>query len=447
MNPIATAPLPKISALQPPSRGRSPFSALKRALEQSKTGLDSFGLRFGAVAWNEAATEAPVDLFEGLRLASAANAEAISSGVVSDEGLLTVPFGDWKVDATRPDGTTFACIQRLDAEAVNEMTKGWRGILQKVQLWLFKIPVYEGHPDKAQALKEDQKDSLLRGTVRTIGAEGDAMAIAVAWNDAGKAVRENYQGHSPHWLLRETGETKDGLPVMRPCLLVSIGLTNKPNIAGSAINEEEPNQENPKMNELIAKLRADLKLDAAMSDEDVLKRAVEHYGQIIDELYQAKSQLAEADRLKKEAEATAEKAKKDLAVAEGVAQTAQAEAVAANEALTAKATALVDSAIEAGRIPIADRQSWLDRFAADPLDAAAAAANEQPKLNVNESAGAAVNSRAEVPPGVQFRKLVADHMAAQGYGPDGYGRAWNEVRAKNGELYALMGGKPIQTRV
>ena len=439
MTTPATAPLPKISAPQPPSRGRWPSNALKRALEQSKTGLDSFGLRFGAVAWNEAATEAPVDLFEGLRLASAANAEATSSGVVSDEGLLTVPFGDWKVDATRPDGTTFACIQRLDAEAVNEMTKGWRGILQKVQLWLFKIPVYEGHPDRAQALNEDQKDSLLRGTVRTIGAEGEAMAIGVAWNDAGKAVRESYQGHSPHWLLRETGETHDGLPVMRPCLLVSIGLTNKPNITGSAINineEEEPNQENPKMNELIAKLRADLKLDAAMSDEDVLKRAVDHYGQIMDELFQAKSQLAEADRLKKEAEATAEKAKKDLAVAEGVAQTAQAEAAAANEALTAKAVAIVDSAIEAGRIPIADRQGWLDRFAADPLDAAAASANEQPKLKVDETAGAAVNSRAEAAPMDQFIGAVRAHMVAQKVP---YQVAWNACQKTHAALWESIG--------
>lgn len=437
MNHLATAPLPQKSPLPPPSRVRTAFDALKRALEQSKTGLDSFGPGFCAAACNDAPEQAEVDLFEGLRLASAANAEATSSGVVSDEGLLTVPFGDWQVAATRPDGSSFPCIQRLDAEAVNEMTKGWRGILQKVQLWLFKIPVYEGHPDRAQALNEDQKDSLLRGTVRTIGAEGEAMSIAVAWNDAGKAVRENYQAHSPHWLLRETGETKDGLPVMRPCLLFSIGLTNKPNIAGSAINEEEePNQETPKMKELIAKLRADLKLADDMSDEDVLKRAVEHYGQIIDELYQAKSQLAEADRLKKEAEATAEKAKKDLAAAEGAATAAQADAAAANEALASKATALVDSAIEAGRIPLADRQGWLDRFAADPIEAAVAAANEQPKIKVDETAAAAVNARTDVAPMDQFIGAVRAHMVAQKVP---YQVAWNACQTTHAALWESIG--------
>lgn len=427
----ANAPALGQSWKLPPLHAGGARNLLKRLFERSKTGL-----AFHSVAsFNESTGEAQVAIFRGLFSAAATNAEATSAGEVSSDGILTVPFGDWKVEAIRPDGATFTCIQRLDAEAVAEMTKGWRGVLQALKLWLLKIPIYEGHPDRTQALTEDQKDDLIRGTVRSIGSDGEALIINVSWNPSGKSVRENYQAHSPHWLLRETGETKDGLPVMRPYMLVSIGLTNAPNIAGSAINEEEKNknQENPQMNELIAKLRAELKLSADMSDEDVLQYAITHYNKAVDELYQIKNQLAEAQRLQKEAEATAEKAKKDLSVAEDAAKDAQA----TNEAMTTKAIAIVDDAIKAGKIRIADRPGWLARIKTDPIEAVASASNETPKLKVDEMAATAVNATgSRLSPMVQFRAAVNAYMKLNGVK---YDEAWQACQATHAALWEAIG--------
>lgn len=443
------------AACRPPA---APFclNGLKRAFERLAGHPQGDGANFDAVAFNEGAPEAAVDVFNDLQLAFAANVSAVGAGKVSDEGLLSVPFGDWPVDAVRKDGTTFKCVQRIDAQAVNELNSGFRGILQKLQFWLVKVPVFEGHPDKVAALNEQQMDDLTRGTVKAISAGTDRMEFAVAWNEAGKAVVGGYVANSPRWLLKETGETtRDGLPVMRPCLLVSIGLTNKPNIAGSAINEEETTQENPKMKELIAKLRQELKLAADLSDEEVLRRGQEHYSQILDELWSVRSKLEEAARLKADAETAAAKAQADIAAAQAATAaanerattaetalaTAQAAATAANEAQATAAAGIVDAAITAGKIPLADRQSWLDRFAANPLEAAAAAANEAPRLKTEEGPAAAANERREQPALAQFQAAVAEHMKTHGLtGAEGYNAAYNACRKSHAAIYAQLKG-------
>ena len=441
MKPNATALIRRLVASLDPSGGARAFVALKRAFEQSKTGLGARSHGADAVATNSNQKIAQVDVFNSAICAMAANAQATGSGVVSDTGVLTIPFGDHEIEATRPDGTTFWCWQRLDSDSLDDMRRGWRGVLQKLTFWFLRIPVYEGHPDRVDAMSEDEKEQLVRGTVKAIEDGDGELRLPVAWNGSGKDVRPLYNSNSPHWLLADTGEKKDGLPVMRPSMLLSVGLTNTPNIQGSAINEKtKQQQENTKMNELIAKLRASLKLEEDLTDEQVLKRAIEHYNKIMDDLYSAQSKVSEAGRLKIEAEVVAEEAKKDLVVAKEETNRLKDEAVAANQALAATGEALLDAAIKQGRIPISDRAAWLDRFAADPIDAAAAASNESPKLKVDEEAGASASTRTEVPPMEQFQAAVRAYMKEHGLsGPEGYDIAWTACQKTHASLWESIG--------
>lgn len=437
----ATAFIRRLAASLDPGGGARASVALKRAFEQSKTGLGARGHGADAVATNSNQKIAQVDVINSAICAMAANAQATGSGVVSDTGVLTIPFGDHKIEATRPDGTTFWCWQRLDSDSLDEMRTGWRGVLQKLTFWFLRIPVYEGHPDRVDAMSEDEKEQLVRGTVKAIEDGDGELRLPVAWNGSGKDVRPLYNSNSPHWLLADTGKNKDGLPVMRPSMLLSVGLTNTPNIQGSAINEKtKQQQENPKMKELIAKLRLMLELEDDLSDEQVLKRATEHYGQMLNTLHDAQAKLEEAERMKKSAEVDAAKAKEDLDVAKQDAQTAKAEVASKDEEIASKAEAVVDAAIEEGRIPVADRPAWIKKLDADPIGGAVAAANSSPKLKVDEKHAQNAKGRTDAEPMTQFLSVVRAYMTAQGLtGSAGYNQAWNECQKTHAALWEGIG--------
>lgn len=440
--------LSHLSAAHARETGACPERLLKRVFEQ-RTGHPANPAAPKILrVYNARPDLAAVEKILPAWTASASNIFPGAAGGGDADGVLRVPFGDWPVEALDKDGNKIKCIQRLDAVAAAEMTKGWRGLLQRFAMWLIRIPIYEGHPDCPDALDEDDKEVLTLGWVKKMEVDGESLILRPAWNAAGLDVREKYTAHSPHWWLADTGEARGGLPIYRPIMLVSIGLTNTPNIVGSAINENEnQNEGNRNMEKLIEMLRKELGLAADLSDEEVLKRGQEHYSVVLDELWQLRDSINASEARAQDAEKAAEKLTEKLNAAAASATAANeklttltAEATAANEARTTAAAQVVDDAIKAGKIQIAKRDEWLAYCAADPIAAALAAANEQPRLKTDPDHATAVNTRSDLPPAKQFAARVREMLRERGmaHTSDNWTRCWNELRASQPELYGLM---------
>ena len=108
--------------------------------------------------------------------------------------------------------------ERMEAAFNNARTtagRAWRG-----------LPVFVGHPDIDP---RTYKDGEKKGAVTLLNPRADGLYVCARMNAAGREIVENdhYSYPSPNWLM----EPIPGKPgQFRPVKLVSVGLTNWPNL-------------------------------------------------------------------------------------------------------------------------------------------------------------------------------------------------------------------------
>lgn len=264
-------------------------------------------------------------------------------------------------------------IQVFNREHAEAMAKRFSGVLGKVRRLGAGIPVYVGHPDHP-AFANKHTDGRAYGWITGLEARDDGLVLLTDWTDDGKALvnSHSYRFTSPHWLSKPTGRTQDGKPIVHPTWLVSLGLTNTPNIdmaplgvANQSDQQNQPQPENPEMNEYLKQL---LGLPDDATDEQImeaLKAAVEAMNGKGEEEEEAQAELAQANAQLQETL----NAERD--------QRKTAELALAN-AQQAHANALLDVALAEGRITPAQRSAWSARFSKNHAEAEAALANEDP---------------------------------------------------------------------
>ena len=129
----------------------------------------------------------------------------------SDRELLQVlcPFGEW------PHAKG---MQVVDEESARKMKRAaaWSAAVG--------IPIYVGHPDdegiRAKAV----------GRIKRICPTNDGIAVVAAYPQKTyeKIVRGDFSAMSPRWRMQKLGDGR-----YRPVKLLSVGLTNNPNISES----------------------------------------------------------------------------------------------------------------------------------------------------------------------------------------------------------------------
>lgn len=100
------------------------------------------------------------------------------------------------------------------------------------------VPVYVGHPDEpAFAGTPGHTDTRAHGWVQELDARNDGLYGRIKWSETGRELIANahYRFLSPRWAMRRLD---DG--AYEPLRLISIGLTNMPNIPGEAIANAAP---------------------------------------------------------------------------------------------------------------------------------------------------------------------------------------------------------------
>lgn len=153
---------------------------------------------------------------------TAANDIVAARFQVSATGIF-MPFGEY------PHGVG---LQIVDAQAGQRMAADLASFFGRARRLFAGAPVYVGHPDHHEAsIRALFPDARARGWCRSVEVQSDGLHFPVKWNTLGKGELEDgqYAFHSPYWAL-ERVTTAAGRAAVRPIRLLSIGLTNTPNI-------------------------------------------------------------------------------------------------------------------------------------------------------------------------------------------------------------------------
>jgi hypothetical protein len=140
--------------------------------------------------------------------------------LLQDDWLQLSPYGDF------PHARGLQRVDRAAAQAMVAQFSSFRGRLGRL---FGGVPFFVGHPDLPGA--GEMADRKAYGWITEVEAREDGLYGRVKWSDAGLELLRNahYKFYSPYWEAREIGSEK-GRRVYQPVALLSVGLTNQPNI-------------------------------------------------------------------------------------------------------------------------------------------------------------------------------------------------------------------------
>jgi phage I-like protein len=344
-----------------------------------------------------------------------------------DGWVQLAPFGDFPGEALMrlPDGRArrFPAIQRMDREAALQMTARFRSPWNRLKRYFTGCPIFVGHPDVPGA-NNPAASASSKGMIVDLDVRGDGLYCKPFFTDEGLALVEGkkYRAFSGHWTAREIGGTSGNNPsasrIYRPETLKSAGLTNHPNLPVHWLNEK-PDQTDPTpITEIMNKNL--LTRFLASQGITIANEAADH--EIHSALEQLGHRLIEAE----------------TGLASRVVEMEHIRAELANERLF-HSGALLDEALEKGRITAAQRREWDERFAADFANSAAALAEMTPAIKTLALTAHHSGRRTEVASSVGRRStldaLVKAEMGANG---GDYDAAFAAVQRANPALFDAM---------
>jgi hypothetical protein len=283
---------------------------------------------------------------DGPTLLGAAN--ELAAAPTPGQWLKLADYGDWP----HPSG-----LQRFTRPSAETMVRHFQSLWGRLRRRFGGVPLYVGHPDDpAFAGESGHGDTRAYAWVTALEARPDGLYILPRWSEAGRELLHNafYKFLSPRWQLRPLG---DG--TFEPVRLLSIGLTNHPNIPGEAIANAKPPVGEPSVNNLLPRLLETLELDAGSPPEALLANA-EHLAQAARDTRAAQVESARFYRLATDADAARQTAERGI----------EAER-------TAHIETILDGAEWRGQIPPAERAHWREQFQVDFDGAQLALANVQ----------------------------------------------------------------------
>ncbi|MDR2420344.1 MAG: phage protease [Puniceicoccales bacterium] len=133
-----------------------------------------------------------------------------------------------------PHPNGLQCIDRSIAQAMVEHFKSFRGRLRRK---FGGLPLYIGHPDDPQFRSQaGHQDTRAYAWIQDMDARDDGLWIFIKWSDIGLQLIHNafFKFFSPRWEMQIMASGK-----YKPIRLLSVGLTNHPNIPGDAIANQE----------------------------------------------------------------------------------------------------------------------------------------------------------------------------------------------------------------
>ena len=129
-------------------------------------------------------------------------------------------------------------IQLMDHDAAQNILKNFKSFFARLGRRFAGIPIYVGHPDLpgAENLYNDQK---AYGWIMALHVKSDGLYGEPKWSTVGDDLIRNahYKFLSPFWEASEVG-VRNGRKLYRPHTLISVGLTNQPNLPMFPLSNE-----------------------------------------------------------------------------------------------------------------------------------------------------------------------------------------------------------------
>ncbi|MDR2807193.1 MAG: phage protease [Puniceicoccales bacterium] len=142
---------------------------------------------------------------------------------MKNQWLKLVEYGDHP----HPNG-----LQRVTKAAALEMQRKFHSLRARLARKFAGIPIYIGHPDDQHfAHLPGHGDKRSYAWVQDLEARDDGIWILPQWSEVGEKILKNafFQFLSPRWEMKPQGNA------FIPIRLLSVGLTNDPNIPGDPI--------------------------------------------------------------------------------------------------------------------------------------------------------------------------------------------------------------------
>ena len=297
-------------------------------------------------------------------------ANALADQPAPGQWLKLADYGDWP----HPSG-----LQRFTPASAATMVRGFQSLWGRLRRRFGGVPLYVGHPDDpAFAGQSGHDDTRAYAWITSLEARVDGLYIHPRWSEPGREMLRHafYKFLSPRWQMRPLG---DG--TFEPVRLLSVGLTNHPNIPGEAIaNQRSATDVSASVTiadpQILSRLIEVLELGDTVSPEVMLANA----GQLAQAANDARSAQAESARFYR------------LATDADAAR--QAAEQGAQEDRAARVELMLDLAELRGRIPPAERTRWREQLQADFEGAQVALANARSSREGTQSASTLLSAEA-----------------------------------------------------
>ena len=127
-------------------------------------------------------------------------------------------------------------LQRVSFEVARRLEDNFHSLRGLLARRFGGLPVYVGHPDDSEyAGQPGHSDTRAHGWIVDLRAKPDGLYGEIKWSKSGRELLDNanYKFFSPRWVMTSVGNG-----IFEPVRLLSVGLTNTPNIPGDVIANE-----------------------------------------------------------------------------------------------------------------------------------------------------------------------------------------------------------------
>lgn len=347
-----------------------------------------------------------------------------------------VEYGDY----THPEGT-----QHVTYKAALEMQRKFRSLRSRLARKFGGIPIYIGHPDDQQfAHQTGHTDTRSYAWVQDLEARSDGLWILPKWSAIGKDILHNafFKFLSPRWEMKREG------PYLVPIRLVSVGLTNNPNIPGEAIanqtltlpcktdvSEEAVFSKRQDELTLSGLVQRYLELDVTQPLEVLEKAFIQYVEKVKQQQQELTGKTAELNKLQQQHEALSRDSERFYKTACEQEERIKQLTAQLMEQKVLSGEHFIKFALTRGLIAPGESDTWKERYLMDPVTTANELLNptSTAKNVLNTSSVTEHLSRNE---STNVRRrilgLVQERMEQWG---EAYTDAWNAVRQQYPALF------------
>lgn len=329
-------------------------------------------------------------------------------------------------------------LQRVDRKAVEAMANHFNSLRTKLANRFGGVPFYVGHPD-VPGIGKEYPDKRAYGWVREVEARGDGLYGRVKWSEPGRAMLANahYKFFSPFWNAESAVE--GGKKILRPVELLSVGLTNQPNLPVNPLANEGARGAGRGASERDFYMTREQLINALGLANTATDKEIETR---LAAMVAASTALANAQ---------AERATAATALAneqeshKGTKSNLELQLANARQELASHKSArielMVDNAIREGRVPVANRAQWIADLDKDFVNKSALLASEKPAMKTGAKTADQGNRRADATAIANERdrreqvQALMNEKMANGLS---YDVAWSQVQRENPDLFKQM---------